>query len=100
MQKQQQSLVKQNNTTSMGSTVNRTFKQEDIQRFNNAFTKVNMQNILKNRSNMGNMSHSTEKGSRSRNKKGIQQNQTHNIMNKFDSSIMDMHFRTTTSVST
>jgi len=70
MQKQQQSLIKQN--SSMASTVNRTFKQEDIQRFNNAFSKVNMQNILKNRSNMGNMSHSTEKGSRSRNKKGIQ----------------------------
>ena len=87
--------------TVLGS-VTRALKPEEVQRFNTAFGKVNMQNILKNRGNQGNMSHSTEKGgSRSRNKKNLQQNQTHhNIMNKFDSSLMDMHFRTTTSVST
>ena len=30
----------------------------------------------------------------------MQQNQTQNVVNKFDSTLMDMHFKTTTSVST
>lgn len=46
-------------------------------------------------------SHSVDKNNRSRNnKKQLSQNTTAGVMNKFDASILDMHFKTTTSSST
>eukprot|EP00347_Sterkiella_histriomuscorum_P009306 403341710 len=45
-------------------------------------------------------SHSVEKHRSRNNKKQLSQNTTAGVMNKFDSSILDMHFKTTTSSST